>query len=103
MSACDKLHKLYASTAEPVVWARSVGLEVLNELDSVKAALMLNAGSNARRGGVSGTQLGVNAAADGIAGLAHGLSNARTLGEGIAGMVGTGVQRLLQSMGGTQR
>ncbi len=33
MSAVDKLHKLYASTAPPVVWARSTGVEVLNELD----------------------------------------------------------------------
>ena len=49
MSACDKLHKLYSATAEPIVWARSVGVEVLNELDTVKAAMMLAAGSRPSR------------------------------------------------------
>ncbi|KAJ7623287.1 ubiquinone biosynthesis hydrox [Roridomyces roridus] len=43
MSVMDKLHKLYSTSFEPVVWARSVGLEVLNELDSVKTALMMEA------------------------------------------------------------
>lgn len=49
MSACDKLHKLYSTDLEPVVWARSVGLEVLNEMDSVKAGLMISAGSQATK------------------------------------------------------
>ncbi|KAH9973508.1 hypothetical protein BGW80DRAFT_1307716 [Lactifluus volemus] len=34
MSAVGELHKLYASTAPPIVWARNTGLEVLNELDA---------------------------------------------------------------------
>ena len=102
LSACDKLHKLYASTAEPVVWARSVGVEVLNELDAVKAAIMLNAGSNPRARVSSGAQLGANAAADVIAGFARGLSQARTLGEGVGAMVGAGVQKALQSLGGSR-
>ncbi|KAG9019215.1 putative ubiquinone biosynthesis monooxygenase [Tulasnella sp. 427] len=46
LSATDKLHKLYGTTFPPVVWARSVGLEVINELDSVKSALMMSAGSD---------------------------------------------------------
>lgn len=45
MSAIDKLHKLYSNEIEPIVWARSVGIEVLNELDSVKAAIMTVAGA----------------------------------------------------------
>jgi ubiquinone biosynthesis monooxygenase Coq6 len=45
MSAIDKLHKLYSNETEPIVWARSVGIEVLNELDSVKAAIMTIAGA----------------------------------------------------------
>ncbi|KAI0731047.1 ubiquinone biosynthesis hydrox [Earliella scabrosa] len=102
MSACDKLHKLYSSTAEPIVWARSVGVEVLNELDSVKAALMLNAGSRATRG-TSRTQIGASFAADGIETLARSMSGVRTLTEGVAGMVGTGVRRVLQSMADSQR
>ncbi|KAF8967656.1 COQ6 monooxygenase [Flammula alnicola] len=47
MSACDKLHKLYSIDSQPVVWARSVGVEVLNELDSVKAGVMMAAGAQA--------------------------------------------------------
>ena len=35
MSAMDKLHKIYTTDLAPVVWARSVGVEVLNELDRV--------------------------------------------------------------------
>lgn len=48
MSATDKLHKLYSTDIQPIVWARSVGVEVLNELDSVKAAIMMTAGAQER-------------------------------------------------------
>ena len=48
MSAVDKLHKLYASTAPPVVWARSTGVEVLNELDTAKAGIIGAAGGRSR-------------------------------------------------------
>ena len=51
LSATDKLHKLYSSTLPPVVWARSVGVEVLNELDTVKAAVMMNAGAHVSQTG----------------------------------------------------
>ena len=34
MSTVDKLHKLYVSIVPPAVWARSTGVEVLNELDT---------------------------------------------------------------------
>jgi hypothetical protein len=44
MSAVDKLHKLYSSTAPPIVWARSTGVEVLNELDALKAGIIGAAG-----------------------------------------------------------
>ena len=50
MSAIDKLHRLYSSDMEPIVWARSVGIEVLNELDSVKAAIMTIAGARTGAG-----------------------------------------------------
>jgi ubiquinone biosynthesis monooxygenase Coq6 len=49
MSATDKLHKLYATDIQPIVWARSVGVEVLNELDSVKAAIMMTAGAQEKQ------------------------------------------------------
>ncbi|RPD58895.1 ubiquinone biosynthesis hydrox [Lentinus tigrinus ALCF2SS1-7] len=103
MSACDKLHKLYSFTAEPIVWARSVGVEVLNELDSVKAALMLNAGSQSFRRGPSRTQLGVNVAADAVESLARSMSGVRTLTEGVGNMVGAGVQRVLKGLSDSQR
>jgi ubiquinone biosynthesis monooxygenase Coq6 len=34
------MDKLYASTAPPIVWARSTGLEVLNELDTFNAGIL---------------------------------------------------------------
>ncbi|KAI1793424.1 ubiquinone biosynthesis hydrox [Ganoderma leucocontextum] len=103
MSACDKLHKLYSSTSEPVVWARSVGLEVLNELDSVKAAIMLNAGSRSTRTSPSGGQVGVNFAADAVETIARNLSGMNTLTRGVAGVVGDGLQSVLQSVANSQR
>lgn len=45
MGVFDKLHKLYSTDNQAVVALRSTGVEVLNELDTVKAALMLNAGA----------------------------------------------------------
>ena len=103
MAACDKLHKLYSSTAEPIVWARSVGLEVLNELDSVKAALMLNAGSRASPRRLSRSQVGATFAADGLESVARSMSGVRTLTEGVANMVGAGVQRVLRNIADSQR
>ncbi|KAF7969689.1 hypothetical protein HWV62_26204 [Athelia sp. TMB] len=97
MSAIDKLHKLYASTFEPVVWARSVGLEVLNELDGVKGAVMGGAGARVRttRGGraVGG---GWDVAAKGVEGIAAGLEGAKLVGGVLAGAVLGGVQKLLK-------
>ncbi len=49
MSAFDKLHKIYSTDSQPIVWARSVGVEVLNELDSVKAAIMMTAGAKVNK------------------------------------------------------
>jgi ubiquinone biosynthesis monooxygenase Coq6 len=46
MSAVDKLHKLHASTVPPVVWARSPGVEVLNEIDTLKAGIISAAGGD---------------------------------------------------------
>lgn len=79
MSAVDKLHKLYSSTLQPIVLARSVGLEVLNELDSVKAALMMDVGG----GRSTGSGWESNLLAQGVEGLASGLSAVRMLRESI--------------------
>lgn len=92
LSAVDKLHKLYSTTAEPVVWARSVGLEVVNELDTVKTALMMSAGSHR----TNGSQTGWDLAVKGVKSVSQNLHSARMLGEGVAAMVGTGVQQLFK-------
>ncbi|QRV74186.1 ubiquinone biosynthesis monooxygenase COQ6 [Ceratobasidium sp. AG-Ba] len=44
--ATDGLHKLYGTTSSPIVWARSTGLEVINELGPLKGALMGVAGAS---------------------------------------------------------
>ena len=46
LSATDKLHKLYAVESGPMVWARSTGLEMINEMPSIKMALMGQAGAD---------------------------------------------------------
>jgi ubiquinone biosynthesis monooxygenase Coq6 len=98
MSAVDKLHKLYSSTLGPVVWARSVGLEVLNEFDSVKAAIMMNAGAYNVHGNLTGDATAWAVAAKGVESLATGAATAKIVGQGVAGMVGIGVQNLLRTM-----
>ncbi|POW19276.1 hypothetical protein PSHT_04881 [Puccinia striiformis] len=44
MATVDKLNKLYSLETPPIVWVRSVGVEVLNELPGLKAAMMGSAG-----------------------------------------------------------
>ncbi|EGN95013.1 hypothetical protein SERLA73DRAFT_170904 [Serpula lacrymans var. lacrymans S7.3] len=98
MSAVDKLHKLYSSTAEPVVWARSVGVEVLNELDSVKAALMMNAGAYGRKRNLGS---GWDVIASGFS-LATGVVNAtKIIGGGMTGLLGVGLQSLSKTLNQT--
>jgi ubiquinone biosynthesis monooxygenase Coq6 len=99
MSAVDKLHKLYSTTAAPVVWARSVGLEVVNELDTLKAAFMLSAGARTdvrRTAGSTGWAL----AAKGVEGAADVLGGARMVGGVLRGLVGAGMQELGNRMSG---
>lgn len=105
MSAVDKLHKLYSSTLEPVVWARSVGLEVLNEFDSVKAAIMMDAGASSGRKNTPGVAAGWDMAANGVESLTRSVTTAKVVGQGIAGMAGAAFRNLLQATGtpGRQR
>lgn len=88
LSAVDKLHKLYATTLPPVVWARSVGLEVINELDTIKAALMITAGGGSRVD--SG---GWDVAARGLENLNSAADAAKVVGSGLANVVGVGLQQ----------
>ncbi|KAI0322767.1 hypothetical protein OF83DRAFT_1160967 [Amylostereum chailletii] len=79
MSVCDKLHKIYAAEAGPIVWARSVGVEVLNELDTLKAGIMMSAGSKHHNTEFSGW----NMAAAGIEAVSGGVRVARAMGDGL--------------------
>lgn len=49
LSACDHLASLYGRTDPVSVWARSTGVEVLNELGPVKDLIMRRAGSTTGR------------------------------------------------------
>lgn len=95
LSAVDKLHKLYSTTAEPVVWARSVGVEVLNELDTLKTALMVTAGSQQLNRSVGGVDLGL--AAHGLETVATGLNSVKVAGEIASGMMWSGIQKLMKN------
>jgi len=84
----DKLHKIYSSTFEPLIWARSVGLEVINELDSIKAAFMMSAGASVRQTMNGGSASpGWNFAADAVGSIAGASSILKTLGQRISGIV----------------
>ncbi|KAL1710888.1 hypothetical protein EV121DRAFT_192121 [Schizophyllum commune] len=104
MSAMDKLHKIYTTDLAPVVWARSVGVEVLNELDTIKAAMMLSAGSSPKprptEANPAATAWGV--VASGLENLSTAVGVARTLGGGISGVVATGLQGVLKGFGQKQ-
>ncbi|KAJ7115878.1 ubiquinone biosynthesis hydrox [Mycena epipterygia] len=98
MSVMDKLHKLYATSFEPVVWARSVGLEVVNEFDSVKAALMMEASGKNGMGEVSVWDF----TAKGVENFAAATDAARIVRTGISGLLGAGVQSIVKRVGGNR-
>ncbi|KAF8647752.1 hypothetical protein AX16_006587 [Volvariella volvacea WC 439] len=101
MSAIDKLHKIYTTTAEPIVWARSVGVEVLNELDTIKAAVMLSAGAQPSTGQQQSSRPDAGLwqlAAKGVEG-AVALNQAVGIAkQGIMGLVGVGLESLLKNI-----
>lgn len=94
LSATDKLHKLYSSTLPPVVWARSVGLEVVNELDTLKAALMMSAGSSSTQ---SNTSAPWTFAAKGVEVVADTLDITRLVGRTVGDVASTSLRRLLSN------
>jgi ubiquinone biosynthesis monooxygenase Coq6 len=100
MSAIDKLHKLYSSTAPPVVWARSTGLEVLNELDMLKAGIVGAAGgrSNARAGAGSFW----DAVAGGVETLVGGARVAEAVGGGLRSVAGGVLQQVVNAGAGSR-
>lgn len=104
MSVFDKLHKLYSTSFGPVVQARSMGLEVLNEFDTLKAAITINAGA--------GTQASKNtdmrATVFGLAGSAfEAASTAKKVADLTRGAVGNllvgGIKQVAERLGRTQQ
>jgi ubiquinone biosynthesis monooxygenase Coq6 len=95
MSAVDKLHKLYSTTAEPVVWARTVGVEVLNEMDTIKAAIMTLAGSTTTKSTKDqALDLGLSA----FQGVTTGLRGLSALSGSIGGLVSNSLAQLSQKL-----
>ncbi|EIN09647.1 ubiquinone biosynthesis hydrox [Punctularia strigosozonata HHB-11173 SS5] len=93
MSAVDKLHKLYSTTAAPVVWARSTGLEVLNELDTLKGVVMRSAGADVTDSGQGAAwKWAMGTAADAVSGATNAVRTAEILG-GALGNVAAGALR----------
>ncbi|KAG7444347.1 ubiquinone biosynthesis hydrox [Guyanagaster necrorhizus] len=97
MSVFDKLHKLYTTSFGPIVQARSMGLEVLNEFDTVKAAIMLNAGSQPRQNEASLRSTVFNLAGSALE-TASGVKKAADLTRGAVGsMVMNGIQQWMKT------
>lgn len=95
MSSMDKLQKLYSTELSPIVWARSVGLEVVNELDSLKAALMISAGAQPKE---ERTTNGWDAAASIVRTASNAVEVTKSVVPGVAGAVLNGVVGLLQQV-----
>jgi ubiquinone biosynthesis monooxygenase Coq6 len=85
-SATDKLQKLYGTRLRPIVWARSVGLEVVNEWTGLKGGLMRVAGGSGEPGRRHGGDGGLiwTAAGSGVEAISAVFDTGRTL----AGVVG---------------
>lgn len=90
----DKLHKLYSTTLPPVVWARSVGLEVINELDTIKAALMITAGGGGGTSRAGSCGWGWDGVARGLENLNGAADAAKVVGSGFVNVVGGGLRRV---------
>ncbi|THH08534.1 hypothetical protein EW145_g2651 [Phellinidium pouzarii] len=99
LSATDKLHKLYSSTFSPVVWVRSVGLEVVNELDTLKAAIMMTAGSSSsvQKQRFDASSWATAARSVELAGSAW--RAATSVGKTVEGVLAAGLSNLLTSSG----
>ncbi|KDQ13003.1 hypothetical protein BOTBODRAFT_45439 [Botryobasidium botryosum FD-172 SS1] len=90
LSITDKLHKLYSLTNAPSVWARSVGLEVVNELDSLKGGVASRASGSRSGAGWSG------AAATGLESVIGGVETVKAVASGVGGVVGAATMNLLR-------
>lgn len=100
LSACDHLASLYARTDPVSVWARSTGVEVLNELGPVKDLIMRRAGSApaADRAGTMGSShdAGAWGAVASVLERAGQVKDvASVLGRAAIGQVGARLSRLI--------
>jgi ubiquinone biosynthesis monooxygenase Coq6 len=107
MSAVDKLHKLYSSTVAPIVWARSTGVEVLNELDTLKAGIIGAAGgqtgSDARGSRGGGPSVLWETVAGGAEALVGGTRVAGVVRTSLRSVVGGVLQQLKRVVSGPGR
>ena len=86
-----------------MVWARSVGLEVINELDTIKAALMITAGGGGGGPPASNGTRGWIAAARGLENLNNAADAVKVVGSGLVNVVGAGLQQLGNALSQTGR
>jgi len=90
ISATDKLQKLYGTRLGPIVWARSVGLEVMNEWTGLKGGLMRVAGGSgepSRRHGGDGGLVWM-AAGSGMEAISVVFDTGRTLAGVVGNLIG---------------
>ncbi|KAF8318658.1 ubiquinone biosynthesis hydrox [Clavulina sp. PMI_390] len=88
LSVTDKLHKLYALQSPLAVWARSTGLEVVNELGPLKGALMSAAGASSVSWKGAGSESEYSQAASPVWDVAaraiEGVNSAAELGKAVS-------------------
>lgn len=101
LSACDHLASLYGRTDPVSVWARSTGVEVLNELGPVKDLIMRRAGSTTAQTGEAAGSAGERSAGvwGGVAGALERAGQVRdlagVLGRAAVGQVGARLSRFV--------
>ena len=90
ISATDKLQKLYGTRLRPIVWARSVGLEVVNEWTGLKGGLMGVAGGRGETSRKSRGDGGLvwNAAGSGVEAISAVFDTGRTLAGVVGNLIG---------------
>ena len=98
MSVVDKLHKLYSTRLEPVVWARSVGLEIVNELHALKAAIMMSAGAADDEVRARSGSAGWDLVANGVEAFTRGAGITTAVGSGLRTAAAGALQQLANAV-----
>jgi ubiquinone biosynthesis monooxygenase Coq6 len=76
-----------------VVWARSVRLEVINELDTIKAALMITAGVSGGGSRVGSRGWGLGVATRGLETFSGVADGVKVVGSGLVTVAGVVLQQ----------